>query len=91
MEKHLISFNKLVFRTTLIYLLLHAILSHYQIVFESMKNVHADNNIAVKFLKFGDTRHVWENQWWLLSIDYFKRSHVSGNMIKGFVPPFDEG
>ena len=54
-EKHLIPFSKLTFRTTLVYLLIHVILSHGQILFESTENVHADAKIAVNFLNFGDT------------------------------------
>jgi hypothetical protein len=34
LKKHLVPFNKLTFGATLIYLLLHAIMSHDQILFE---------------------------------------------------------
>jgi hypothetical protein len=37
-KKHMVSFNKLIFRVTLIFLLLHAILGHDQILIEGMEN-----------------------------------------------------
>ena len=49
-EKHLVPFNKLTFRTALIYLFLHAVLSHDQILFESTENGHGDCKIAVNLM-----------------------------------------
>jgi hypothetical protein len=91
MEKHLVPFNKLTFRTTLICMLLHVVLVHDQIFIESIENVHAECNIVVNLLNLGDTWNVWENRWWVMSIDFFKMSHVSGSMIRDVVPPFSKG
>jgi hypothetical protein len=71
---------------TLIYLLLYAILSHDQIFFEGMENCHSHCKIIVDLLNLGDTWHVGENRRRLFPIDYFKRSHVSDNMVRSVVP-----
>jgi hypothetical protein len=54
-EKYTIPFKKWMLIMTLIDLLLHAILRHYQIVDESMENVHVNGNIAVNLQNLGDT------------------------------------
>jgi hypothetical protein len=51
-KKHLISFNKLTFRATLIFLLLHAILGHDQILFEGMENILSNCKCLVNRLTF---------------------------------------
>jgi hypothetical protein len=84
----MVPFNKLMLEMTLICLFLNVVLSHDQIFFESMENGHADCTVVANLLNLGDTQHVWGKLWWIISIDYFKRSHASENMIIGVVPPF---
>jgi hypothetical protein len=50
MEKHLVPFNELMFKKTLICMLLHVVLIHEQILFESTKNGHADCKIVLNLL-----------------------------------------
>jgi hypothetical protein len=54
LKKHLISFYKLTFRATLIYLLLHAIMGHEKILFEGMDNSISNCKYLVNCL---DLRH----------------------------------
>jgi hypothetical protein len=51
MEKHLVPFSKVTFKMTLVFLLLHAILIHDKILFESMENGHANYEIGFNLLE----------------------------------------
>ena len=49
---------KLTIKMTLIFLLLHAVLSHDQILFDIMENGHVNYKIVVNLLNLWDNGHV---------------------------------
>jgi hypothetical protein len=75
---------------TLISLLIHAIMSQEQILFEGMDNGSSYYKGFVDVLDVGDTRWVGKYRRWIFTVDHFKGSHVSGNMVIFVVPPFNQ-
>jgi hypothetical protein len=87
-NKHLIPFCKLTFRETLIYLFLHAIMVHDQILFEGMENSLSN---CKRFVHHLDLRDTWKMR--ELKVDFFhiplQKDHVGSYVVQSVVPPFN--
>jgi hypothetical protein len=81
MKKHLPPFNKLTFKMTLIFLLLHMNLSHEIFFFEVMENGSSNCKCSIDVLNLGYTWQVREKKRWILTVGCFKGSHASDNMV----------